>query len=334
MSSESSWCMLAVGCGNGAGAGWRRNRWHRRRRNRRHRRRRRGRRRRAAAAARAAPAAVAASTSRVVDVLPGHLERGRRQRVGDGHGRAADDRLGRQRRQAAHRRLVRRPAGGRERHAAAVHAGTSRRRLRHARRSRCRPAGTSKASANYDCSGGDCHLIVYQGMRLYELYQAQITGGMATGGTFSGTCLVVWDLTKDYWANPATVGAGFSRGDGCNGADAADVPMAALILKTDGDPGRRRQPRHALHHRQRAHPRQRLRAPGDAPRRPDGRRDHAALRRAPAAQGVVRRLDAAERRGARGGGGAQEVRHVPGRRRQPVHLGHRRHRHASSRRRR
>ncbi|HEY2743114.1 MAG TPA: hypothetical protein VGL86_00765 [Polyangia bacterium] len=37
---------------------------------------------------------------------------------------------------------------------------------------------------------------------------------------------------QDYWANPATVGATFSRGDGCNGADAADLPMATLILKT------------------------------------------------------------------------------------------------------
>jgi hypothetical protein len=95
------------------------------------------------------------------------------------------------------------------------------------------PGGRIEGVGNYDCSGGDCHLIVYQGMRLYELYQARITGGAATGGTFSGTCLVVWDLTKDYWANPATVGAGFSRGDGCNGADAADLPMAALILKTE-----------------------------------------------------------------------------------------------------
>lgn len=93
--------------------------------------------------------------------------------------------------------------------------------------------GRIEGASDYDCSGGDCHLLVYQGMRLYELYQARITGGMATGGTFSGSCLVVWDLTKDYWANPATVGAGFSRGDGCNGADAADLPMAALILKTE-----------------------------------------------------------------------------------------------------
>ncbi|HEX9100552.1 MAG TPA: hypothetical protein VF997_00035, partial [Polyangia bacterium] len=94
------------------------------------------------------------------------------------------------------------------------------------------PGGHIEGVTDYSCTGGDCHLLVYQGTRLYELYQADITGGMATGGTFSGNCLVIWDLTKDYWANPATVGPSFSRGDGCNGADAGDMPMAALILKT------------------------------------------------------------------------------------------------------
>ena len=94
------------------------------------------------------------------------------------------------------------------------------------------PGGHIEGVSDYACSGGDCHLLVYQGTRLYELYQADITGGMATGGTFSGNCLVIWDLTKDYWANPSTVGASFSRGDGCNGADAGDVPMAPLIIQT------------------------------------------------------------------------------------------------------
>jgi hypothetical protein len=95
------------------------------------------------------------------------------------------------------------------------------------------PGGHTEGVQDYACSGGDCHLLVYQGERLYELYQSDITGGMASGGTFSGNCLVIWDLTKDYWANPSTVGASFSRGDGCNGADAGDVPMATLILKSD-----------------------------------------------------------------------------------------------------
>lgn len=91
------------------------------------------------------------------------------------------------------------------------------------------PAGGNvEGEKDYDCaSGGDCHLLVYQGTRLYEMYQGSITGGQATGGAFSGSCLVVWDLTHDYWQNTTP----FSRGDGCNGADAADLPLSPLLLK-------------------------------------------------------------------------------------------------------
>jgi hypothetical protein len=89
--------------------------------------------------------------------------------------------------------------------------------------------GKGEGVSNYACSGGDdCHLFVYQGTRLYELYQSNITGGLATGGSFTATCLVVWDLTKDYWL--AQVPPNFSRGDGCTGADAAGLPMAPLVL--------------------------------------------------------------------------------------------------------
>jgi serine/threonine-protein kinase len=91
------------------------------------------------------------------------------------------------------------------------------------------PVGKVEGSptGDYACDGGDCHLLVYQGTRLYELYQANVTGGKAAGGTFTGTCLVVWDLTKDYWVAGAMP---FSRGDHCNGADAGDMPMAPLML--------------------------------------------------------------------------------------------------------
>jgi serine/threonine-protein kinase len=91
------------------------------------------------------------------------------------------------------------------------------------------PGGNVEGNPNLHCAdGGDCHLLVYQGQRLYEMYQADVTSGAATGGTFSGGCLVVWDLTRDYWqpADPPN----FGRGDHCNGADAADLPMAPLIL--------------------------------------------------------------------------------------------------------
>jgi hypothetical protein len=91
------------------------------------------------------------------------------------------------------------------------------------------PGGNIEGSDDYHCGdGGDCHLLVYQGMRLYELYQADVSDGSTTGGMFSGSCLVVWDLTRDYWQPAAP--PNFSRGDHCNGADAADMPMAPLIL--------------------------------------------------------------------------------------------------------
>lgn len=93
------------------------------------------------------------------------------------------------------------------------------------------PGGKTEGSDDYACSGGDCHLLVYQGTRLYELYQANVTGGVANGGQFSGGCLVVWDLTRDYWQpkDPPS----FSRGDGCNGADAGDFPIAPLLLTAE-----------------------------------------------------------------------------------------------------
>jgi serine/threonine-protein kinase len=93
------------------------------------------------------------------------------------------------------------------------------------------PGGKTEGSDNYACADGDCHLIVYQGTRLYELYQSNVTSGVATGGTFTGSCLVVWDLTRDYWKpeNPPD----FSRGDGCNGADAGDMPIAPLVLTAE-----------------------------------------------------------------------------------------------------
>ena len=91
------------------------------------------------------------------------------------------------------------------------------------------PAGGKTEGENdYFCSsGGDCHLIIFAGTRLFEIYQGSITGGQATGGTFTSTCEVVWDLKKDYWQ----AGSPFARGDGCNGADAADVPIAPLLLR-------------------------------------------------------------------------------------------------------
>jgi hypothetical protein len=89
--------------------------------------------------------------------------------------------------------------------------------------------GKTEGSGDYACSGGDCHLIVYQGNRLYELYQADVTGGQASGGTFTGTCLAIWDLTRDYW-DPSNLSPDYSRGDGCDGGNAADIPIAPTLV--------------------------------------------------------------------------------------------------------
>jgi hypothetical protein len=91
--------------------------------------------------------------------------------------------------------------------------------------------GKIEGAGDYACSDGDCHLIVYQGSRLYELYQADVTGGAATG-TFTGTCLAIWDLSRDDWS-PANHSPDYSRGDGCDGGTAADLPIGPMLLTTE-----------------------------------------------------------------------------------------------------
>jgi hypothetical protein len=92
--------------------------------------------------------------------------------------------------------------------------------------------GKTEGASDYSCDGGDCHLIVYQGSRLYELYQADIAGGAATGAPFTGTCLAVWDLTRDYWS-PTNHSPDYSRGDGCDGGTASDLPIAPMLITAD-----------------------------------------------------------------------------------------------------
>jgi hypothetical protein len=95
------------------------------------------------------------------------------------------------------------------------------------------PGGNAEGSSNYSCDTsyqtpgqGDCHVLVYQGTRLYELYNTTIAGGQASGSPFTTLCEVVWDLTRDYW-QPGTP---FSRGDQCTSADAAGMPIAPLLV--------------------------------------------------------------------------------------------------------
>jgi serine/threonine-protein kinase len=95
------------------------------------------------------------------------------------------------------------------------------------------PAGGNlEGERNYACaSNGDCHLIVLQGTKLFEMWRANIAGGAATGTPFAGGCLAVWDTTRDYW-KPAPPPA-FARGDQCSSADAAGYPIAALLFTAD-----------------------------------------------------------------------------------------------------
>jgi hypothetical protein len=95
------------------------------------------------------------------------------------------------------------------------------------------PGGRLEGESDYSCaSDGDCHLIVIQGSKLFEMWRADITGGTATGQPFNGGCLAVWDLTRNYWA-PATPPAPFARGDQCTSADAAGYPITALLFTAD-----------------------------------------------------------------------------------------------------
>jgi serine/threonine-protein kinase len=83
--------------------------------------------------------------------------------------------------------------------------------------------GAVEGEQGYACTmGGDCHLIVVHTPthKLYEMWEANITGG-----TFSGGCAAVWDLTKAYPPN--------LRGDGCTSADAGGFPIAAMLFSAD-----------------------------------------------------------------------------------------------------
>jgi serine/threonine-protein kinase len=93
------------------------------------------------------------------------------------------------------------------------------------------PGGHLEGESNYACAGnGDCHLIVLQGTKLFEMWRANIAGGAPGGTPFNGGCLAVWDTTRDYWKSG---GAGFARGDQCSSADAAGYPISALLFNAD-----------------------------------------------------------------------------------------------------
>ena len=84
--------------------------------------------------------------------------------------------------------------------------------------------GNTEGNVNYACAspGDDCHVLVVERTekKLYELYQAN-----GTAGSFQAFGAFVWDLTKQYGPE--------LRGEQCTSADAAGLPMAALIPTAD-----------------------------------------------------------------------------------------------------
>ncbi|MGD0730477.1 MAG: hypothetical protein ABR956_04380 [Terracidiphilus sp.] len=86
------------------------------------------------------------------------------------------------------------------------------------------PGGGLEGRPDYHCPGpdDDCHLIVADRShgKLYEAYQ-----GNLQDNSLSATIIAVWDLNKVY---PPS-----GRGDQCTSADAAGLPIAALLFNAD-----------------------------------------------------------------------------------------------------
>lgn len=85
--------------------------------------------------------------------------------------------------------------------------------------------GNTEGSANYTCdtANEDCHVLVVEHTekKLYELYNATAVAGR----NFTALGAFVWDLTKQY--------TDVLRGDQCTSADAAGLPIAALLATAD-----------------------------------------------------------------------------------------------------
>jgi len=95
----------------------------------------------------------------------------------------------------------------------------------------CEPGGTDlpvpldatlEGEDGLDCSGGgDCHLLVVQGERLYESYFATAMGD----SQIAAQCLAIWELDRVYPPE--------GRGEHCTSADAAGFPIAPLLFNAD-----------------------------------------------------------------------------------------------------
>lgn len=88
--------------------------------------------------------------------------------------------------------------------------------------------GALEKEDNYRCTTDmDCHLLVFHrpsGL-LYEIWRADIAGGLFDGSPFRGGCLAIWDSKRDYGMT--------GRGANCTSADAAGFPIAPLLFTAD-----------------------------------------------------------------------------------------------------
>ena len=84
--------------------------------------------------------------------------------------------------------------------------------------------GNTEGNPTYVCptASEDCHVLVVEReeKKLYELYNAT-----EVGSAFTARAAFVWDLTKQY--------GDVLRGEQCTSADAAGLPMAALLPTAD-----------------------------------------------------------------------------------------------------
>jgi serine/threonine-protein kinase len=82
--------------------------------------------------------------------------------------------------------------------------------------------GGMEGQPGYQCSDGDCHLIVVDRGhgKLYEAYQANYAENV-----LSSIFVAVWDLNRVY---PPS-----GRGDQCTSGDAAGFPIAPLLFNAD-----------------------------------------------------------------------------------------------------
>lgn len=82
--------------------------------------------------------------------------------------------------------------------------------------------GTVEGSTDYQCLGGDCHLLVYDAPTnvLFELFFASLDLGVLTS-----QCFARWDLDDLY-----PIG---NRGPSCVSADPSGMPITPLLIDAD-----------------------------------------------------------------------------------------------------